>query len=66
MAITDKTRKILWGRSGNLCAICRRELVMDATTKDDESVIGDECHMVAREINGPRGNSPLEISQRDD
>src|SRR6266568_4747307 len=22
MAITDKTRKLLWGRSGNRCAIC--------------------------------------------
>ena len=29
MAITAKTRKILWGRSGNRCAICRTELVLE-------------------------------------
>src|SRR5437016_5965776 len=54
MAITDKTRKLLWGRSGNRCAICRRELVIDSTSVDDESVIGDECHIVSERKLGPR------------
>jgi hypothetical protein len=27
---------------------------MDATPQDDESVVGDECHIVSREPNGPR------------
>jgi hypothetical protein len=65
MAITDKTRKILWARSGNRCAICGRELVNESTEIDDEAIIGEECHIVAREINGPRGNSPLPIDERD-
>ena len=55
MAISDKTRKLLWGRSGNRCAICHRELVMDATAEDDESIVGDECHIIARSPDGPRG-----------
>jgi hypothetical protein len=54
MAITDKTRKILWGRSGNRCAMCRHELVVDATPADDESVVGDECHIVSGKGQGPR------------
>lgn len=54
MAISEKTRKILWGRSGNRCALCRRELVVDATADDDESVVGDECHLVSGKANGPR------------
>ncbi len=54
MPISDKTRKVLWGRSGNRCAICKRELVINATTLDDESVIGDECHIASRQANGPR------------
>lgn len=58
MSITDKTRKVLWGRSGNRCAICKRELVIDATDKDDESVIGDECHIVSGKPDGPR-NAPI-------
>ena len=54
MPISDKTRKILWGRSGNKCAICRHSLVVDATGTDDESVIGDECHIVSGKSLGPR------------
>ena len=52
--ISDKTRKILWGRSGNRCAICKHELVVDATDKDSEAVVGDECHIISSESNGPR------------
>ncbi len=54
MAISDKARKILWGRSGNRCAMCRRELVVAATSADDDSVVGDECHIVSAAGQGPR------------
>lgn len=58
MSITLKTHKMLWGRSGNHCAMpdCRKELVMDAMETDDESLIGEECHIVAQSPDGPRGN----------
>lgn len=54
MQISDKTRKVLWGRSGNRCAICKHELVIDATQDDDESVVADECHIISSQPNGPR------------
>lgn len=54
MAITDKTRKMLWGRSGNRCAICKHELVVNATSSDDESVVGDDCHIISSRPSGPR------------
>lgn len=54
MAISDKTRKVLWGRSGNRCAICRKELVLEAISLDDRSVVGEECHIVSGQENGPR------------
>ncbi len=54
MPISDRTRKILWGKSGNRCAICKKELVLDSTPNDDESVVGDECHIVSAQRNGPR------------
>lgn len=57
MAISKKTRKILWARSGNLCAICRRKLVIDETELDSESIIGEECHIISGAINGPRSDS---------
>lgn len=54
MPISDKTRKILWGRSGNRCAICKHELIINSTPTDNESIIGDECHIISRQIQGPR------------
>jgi hypothetical protein len=54
MSISDKTRKVLWGRSGNRCAICKNELVIDSSEQDDESVIADECHIISANPNGPR------------
>lgn len=54
MAITNKTRKLLWGKSGNRCAFCRIVMIMEASTNSDESVVGDECHIVSGKPNGPR------------
>lgn len=54
MTISDKDRKILWGRSGNLCAICKIPLVAERTEEDPESVVGDEAHIAARSPGGPR------------
>lgn len=54
MAISDKTRKLLWGQSGNMCAICRKKLTIDATESDDISIVGEECHINSGQKNGPR------------
>lgn len=66
MAITRKTRKILWGRSGNRCAICRRELVASSTELDKYSLIGEECHIVGKEPSAARGNHSLPLDERDE
>lgn len=67
MSISLKTYKMLWGRSASRCSYpdCQMELVIDASETDDESLIGDVCHIVATEQNGPRGNSLLTSDQRD-
>ena len=54
VGISDKDRKILWGRSGNRCALCRRILVAERTPTDDDVVVGDEAHIAARSPGGPR------------
>ena len=66
MSITDKTRKILWGSSGNRCAICKKLLVADATEKDDPSVVADECHIRSAQLNGPRFDSSFPAERIDD
>jgi hypothetical protein len=65
MAILDKTRKILWGQSGNRCAICKCALVVDASDFDDESVVGDECHIVSAHAHGPRHNPDFPLGELD-
>lgn len=42
------------GRSGNICSICEIELVIEATTHDSPSVIGEERHIISGQVNGPR------------
>lgn len=65
MAISDKTRKILWARSGDSCAYCKHKLIIDATTCNDESVIGEECHIISSQIKGPRHDPTFPQEQID-
>jgi HNH endonuclease len=66
MPITDKTRKILWARSGNRCAFCRLKLVVDETKCEKESVVGEECHICAQSENGPRYDPNLGKEETDE
>lgn len=66
MAVTNKTRKVLWARSGNLCAICHSTLVVTKTTKDKDSVVGDECHIVSGKQGGPRYDPSMQADLLDD
>lgn len=52
MSISDIVRKDLWAKSGNRCAICHKEL-FSCIDKDDFN-IGEECHIVSSQPNGPR------------
>jgi len=58
---------MLWGRSGNRCAICKRELIADPLVPaDDPSVVGDMAHIVARKPSFTRGNyDQLSAEQRE-
>lgn len=56
MPITDKTRKALWARSGNRCAICRLELVQKPDGTEENLIIGEECHIRPSKPGGPRGS----------
>lgn len=65
MAISDKSRKILWARSGNRCTICREELVGYEKGFTGNVVIGEECHIVSSRTNGPRHDSAFKIGYDD-
>jgi hypothetical protein len=66
VTISDKNRKVLWGKSGNKCAICRHVLVLGGNEIDSESVIGEECHIISGAPKGPRSNRDFPSNMIDD
>jgi hypothetical protein len=67
MSVALKTYVMLWGRAAQRCAFpdCRLSLVSDPTETDDESLIGEVCHIVGQSTAGPRGEFELPVTQRD-
>ena len=57
----DKEIKILWGRSGNRCAVCKLELTPDGSRE----TLGEMAHIVAKSNDGPRGDETMPIEERD-
>lgn len=53
MPISTRTRKNLWGKSANRCAICKTELFSE-NKNNEKSNIGEECHIISEKPNGPR------------
>ncbi|MDJ0500702.1 MAG: hypothetical protein PX483_07580 [Nostocales cyanobacterium LE14-WE4] len=54
--------KILWGRASGRCSMpdCRRELTHESGTLPAGAVVvGENCHIVAEKVDGPRGNYPI-------
>jgi 5-methylcytosine-specific restriction endonuclease McrA len=59
VAISERTRKILWAKAGGRCSICRVLLVTEGTDTDDPSVFGQEAHIISEAAAGPRaGDRP--------
>lgn len=58
---------MLWGRAAGLCSMpsSRIRLFIDPTETDDEALIGEHCHIVGESKDGPRGNHPMPMEQRD-
>lgn len=65
MAIQQKDIKILWGRSGNRCAICRIELTQDTSAVTSSFTLGEQAHIVGDKTGSARSNSSLTSKQRD-
>jgi SMODS-associated and fused to various effectors sensor domain/HNH endonuclease len=65
---TDRTLKLLWGRSGGRCAMpkCRVELIVDATDYDPIVIIGEIAHGAAAGDGGPRAMPELSNRERND
>jgi len=47
------------------CALCGRELVVGLSERDDDALIGEECHIVSGRPGGPRHDSTFPLSRLD-
>jgi hypothetical protein len=62
MAVSERTRKIIWVEAGGRCAICYRQVLTPATATDDPSIFGAEAHIVARSPGGPRAGRSNDVT----
>ena len=63
MPPTQKTRLLVWVKSGGACAMCRDRLVLEEQGVPS-TLIGDIAHIVAESDGGPRGLSSLTFEER--
>lgn len=65
---SDRTLKILWGRSAGRCAVptCRVDVFIDATDYDPMVLIGDIAHIAGASDKGPRAKSSMTAKERDE
>lgn len=66
--ISEKTRRKLWGVSGNVCAFpgCNLRVVERLADTDRTSVVGEECHIVAQSPKATRGVESLTDDEKRD
>lgn len=62
--LKQKDIKLLWGRSGNRCSICKVELTQDASTAASTYTLGEQAHIVGEKEDAARGKSILNSDQR--
>lgn len=63
--VPEKETKILFARSGNLCAFpgCEQSLV-EPGAEGEEAVVGEMAHIVAEKRRGPRGVDEISEEER--
>ena len=64
MAINQKDIKLLWGRSGNRCAMCKTPLTQDKEAVTATYTLGEQAHIVGEKTSAARGKSSLTLDER--
>jgi hypothetical protein len=65
VAVSEKTKRIVWTKAAGRCAICREVLYEGHVSGSDTHMLGEVAHIVADKGDGPRGASPLPPDERD-
>lgn len=61
----EKDVKVLWGRAGGLCSLCKTRVSQESADASSAVPLGEAAHIVGESSEGPRGVSTLTADQRD-
>lgn len=64
MSVAQKDIKLLWGRAGNRCAICKKELSQGTPNPHRSYLVGEQAHIVGENPDAARSKSVLPLEQR--
>jgi len=64
VSISQKDIKLLWGRSGSKCAICKTDLSEDKIAVTAAYTLGEQAHIVGEKEDAARGKSTLPTEDR--
>ncbi len=62
--MTDKDKKLLWGKAAGRCSICKKIVI---NTEDEDKIgviVGVEAHIVGHSADGPRGKHDMPLDER--
>lgn len=60
----EKTKRIIWAKSAASCAICRERLLAPSSGNFGIHFVGEIAHIVAEQLDGPRGMSSMSLAER--
>lgn len=60
----QKDIKLLWGRAGNRCAMCRVELSQDTSTVTASFTLGEQAHIAGEKKGSARWSDALTLEER--
>ena len=60
----QKDIKLLWGRAGNRCSRCRKELSQDAKSISSAFTIGEQAHIVGEKDEAARWSDAITLEER--
>jgi hypothetical protein len=63
--MSEKDIKLLWGRAGNRCSICRRELTEDKRAATASIILGEQAHIVGEKVSAARWRNTLADDERE-
>ena len=48
--------KLLWGRAGGRCSLCRKDVFIDEDEAQSSSLVSEYCHIAAESDDGLRAD----------